>query len=120
MYIMVKTNQNLQFLTQRFCAGLSILESRKHNQAGTCTLSGGLQSISTPKRIDQCRKADHVSRGLRKSSSLTNGISPGRNKTALKEYGTEARGLYLSCDFVNAPALGTSGEQLTTAERRRH
>lgn len=37
-----------------------------------------------------------TTRGLRKSSSLTNGISPGTNKTALKEYGTEARGLDLS------------------------
>ena len=54
--------------------------------------------------------ATHVlvaTRGLRKSSSLTNGIGPGRNKTALKEYGTEARGLDLSCDFVHAPILGT-------------
>ena len=48
-----------------------------------------------------------VPRGLRKSSSLTNGIGPGTNKTALKEYGTEARGLHLSCDFVHAPILGT-------------
>jgi len=48
-----------------------------------------------------------ATRGLRKSSSLTNGIGPGRNKTALKEYGTEARGLDLSCDFVHAPILGT-------------
>jgi hypothetical protein len=48
-----------------------------------------------------------LTRGLRKSSSLTNGIGPGRNKTALKEYGTEARGLHLSCDFVHAPILGT-------------
>ena len=48
-----------------------------------------------------------ATRGLRKSSSLTNGIGPGRNKTALKEYGTEARGLHLSCDFVYAPILGT-------------
>jgi hypothetical protein len=48
-----------------------------------------------------------VPRGLRKSSSLTNGIGPGTNKTALKEYGTEARGLHLSCDFVYAPILGT-------------
>jgi hypothetical protein len=48
-----------------------------------------------------------VARGLRKSSSLTNGIGPGRNKTALKEYGIEARGLHLSYDSVNAPILGT-------------
>jgi hypothetical protein len=48
-----------------------------------------------------------VLRGLRKSSSLTNGIGPGRNKTALKEYGTEARGLHLSCNFVYASILDT-------------
>jgi hypothetical protein len=48
-----------------------------------------------------------VARGLRKSSSLTNGIGPGTNKTALKEYGIEARGLHLSYDSVNAPILGT-------------
>jgi hypothetical protein len=48
-----------------------------------------------------------ATRGLRKSSSLTNGIGPVRNKTALKEYGTEARGLDLSCDFVNASILDT-------------
>jgi hypothetical protein len=48
-----------------------------------------------------------VARGSRKSSSLTNGMSPGRNKTALREYGTEARGLDLSCDFVYASILDT-------------
>jgi hypothetical protein len=63
---------------------LSILESRKHIQAGTNLLSGGLHSQSTPQRMDQCRKADQ--RGLRKSSSLTNGTGPVRNKTALGEY----------------------------------
>jgi hypothetical protein len=48
-----------------------------------------------------------VTRGLRKSSSLTNGIGRVRNKAPLKEYGTEARGLDLSCNFVHAPILGT-------------
>jgi hypothetical protein len=48
-----------------------------------------------------------LTRGLRKSSSLTNGIGPGRNKTALKEYGTEARGLHLSCNHVYASILDT-------------
>jgi hypothetical protein len=61
-----------------------------------------------------------VARGLRKSSSLTNGIGPGRNKTALKEYGTEARGLHLSCDHVHAPILGISADALSIAPRRRH
>jgi hypothetical protein len=86
---------------------LSILESRKHIQAEDLEFGGGLQFRSTPKRIGLCRKAGSSKRGLRKSSSLTNGMSPGRNKTALREYGTEARGLDLSCDFVCAPTLGT-------------
>ena len=118
---MVKTYQNLELFGPDSLQELSILESRKNNQAGTSALSGGLQSRSAPKRTDQCRKAGYeLPRGLRKSSSLTNGMSPGRNKTALREYGTEARGLNLSCDNVNAPILGNSGEQLTIAERRRH
>jgi len=53
---------------------LSILESRKHNQAVVSTNSGGLQIRSTPQRIDQCREAGLFTRGLRKSSSLTNGM----------------------------------------------
>jgi hypothetical protein len=79
---------------------LSILESRKHNQAGIYILSGGLQSRSTPKRIGLVPQSKSGSkRGLRKSSSLTNGMSPVRNKTALREYGTEARGLDLSPSY---------------------
>ena len=94
---MVKTYQNLELFRPDTNQELSILESRKNNQAVVDSNSGGLQSRSTPKRIVLCRKAGHVvTRGLRKSSSLTNGMSPGRNKTALREYGTEARGLNLS------------------------
>ena len=81
---MVKTHQNLQLLARDVVHELSILESRKYIQAGTSALSGGLHSSSTPQRIGQCRKADQ--RGLRKSSSLTNGTGPVRNKTALGEY----------------------------------
>ena len=97
---MAKTYQNLELLARDVVHELSILESRKNNQAGTSALSGGLQSRTTPKRIDQCRKAGYdLPRGLRKSSSLTNGMSPVRNKTALREYGTEARGLNLSPSY---------------------
>ena len=84
MYIMVKTHQNLQLLARDVVHELSILESRKHNQAVVSTNSGGLHPKSTPQRMGQCRKADQ--RGLRKSSSLTNGTGPVRNKTALGEY----------------------------------
>jgi hypothetical protein len=117
---MVKTYKNLDLFVPDSRQELSILESRKNNQAVVYSNSGGLQSRSTPKRIACAVKQAVVKRGLRKSSSLTNGMSPGRNKTALREYGTEARGLHLSCDLVNAPILGNSGEQLTIAERRRH
>jgi hypothetical protein len=93
---MVKTYQNLELFGSDSAQVLSIFESRKHNQAVVCSNSGGLQIRSTPQRIGQCRKTGHFTRGSRKSSSLTNGMSPGRNKTALREYGTEARGLDLS------------------------
>jgi hypothetical protein len=116
---MVKTYQNLELLAQDPALELSILESRKTNQANLC-LAEDYNLRSTPKRMASAAKLVQYQRGLRKSSSLTNGMSPGRNKTALREYGTEARGLILSCDNVNAPILGNSGEQLTIAERRRH
>jgi hypothetical protein len=100
MYIMVKTYQNLELFGPDFVQELSILESRKNNQAVARSISGGLQSRSTPKRIGLVPQSKSGSkRGLRKSSSLTNGMSPGRNKTALREYGTEARGLDLSPSY---------------------
>jgi len=119
MYIMVKTYQNLELSAQVVVPELSILESRKTNQANLC-LAEDYNLRSTPKRMASAAKLVQYQRGLRKSSSLTNGMSPVRNKTALREYGTEARGLILSCDNVNAPILGNSGERLTIAERRRH
>jgi hypothetical protein len=81
---MVKVEEKLGLFLSESTRELSILESRKHIQAGTSALSGGLHSQSTPQRMDQCRKADQ--RGLRKSSSLTNGTGPVRNKAALGEY----------------------------------
>ena len=90
---MEKTQQNLQLLTRNLVHELSILANRKQNQAEAVSNSRGLQPISIPKRIDLCRKAGSCKRGLRKSSSLTNGIGRARNKALLKEYGTEARGL---------------------------
>ena len=101
---------------------LSICECKKHNLANIDLFSGRPQSRFAPNRLDPCRNTNNgtrtrqkvfcklavlFERGLRKSSSLTNGMSAGRNKTALGEYGTEARGLDLSCDFVNASILDT-------------
>jgi hypothetical protein len=119
---MVKTYQNLELFGPDSVQVLSILESRKNNQAGTSALSGGLQSRSTPKRMDQCREAGRVlPRGLRKSSSLTNGMSPGRNKTALREYGTEARGLiYFNPIHLSMRPSWASADALSIAPRRRH
>ena len=84
---MVKVEKKLRLFLSEYTTELSILESRNNIQAGTSALSGGLQTQSTPQRIGQCRKADQ--RGLRKSSSLTNGTSPGKDKTALREYAKE-------------------------------
>jgi hypothetical protein len=122
MYIMVKTYKNLQLLARDSVHELSILESRKHNQAVVCSNSGRLQSRSTPKRMACAVKQAVVKRGLRKSSSLTNGMSPGTNKTALREYGTEARGLDLS-PFYNHLSMRpswASADALSIAPRRRH
>lgn len=83
---MVKMHENLGLFGPDQDQELSILESRKHNQAVVSTNSGGLQIRSTPQRIDQCREAGLFTRGLRKSSSLTNGTGPVRNKAALGEY----------------------------------
>ena len=71
---MAKMSENLVLFGPDLSQELSILESRKHNQAGIHKLSEGLQIASTPQRIDQCRKAGLFTRGLRKSSSLTNGM----------------------------------------------
>jgi hypothetical protein len=122
MYIMVKTHQNLQLSARDSVHELSILESRKHNQAVVCSNSGGLQSRSTPQRMACAEKQAVVKRGSRKSSSLTNGIGRARNKAPLKEYGTEARGLDLS-PFYNHLSMRpswASADALSTAPRRRH
>ena len=122
MYIMVKTYENLELLAQDLGSELSILESRKHNQAVVCSISGGLQSRSTPRRIGLVPQSKSSSkRGLRKSSSLTNGMSPGRNKTALREYGTEARGLDLSPFYIHLPLRPSwaSADAYSITPRRR-
>ena len=107
MYIMVKTYQNLELFGPDSLQALSILESRKHNQAVVCSNSGGLQSRSTPKRMDQCREAGHVvTRGLRKSSSLTNGMSPTETKSGLESMALRPEVLICLPPPVNAPILG--------------
>ena len=104
---MAKTYQNLEFLAHINKSALSILESRKNNQANLC-VAEDYNLRSTPKRMASAAKLVQFQRGLRKSSSLTNGMSPGKDKTALREYGTEARGLFCLHPIatVNAPILG--------------
>ena len=119
---MVKTYQNLQLFVSDLRQELSILKSRKYNQAVVCLNSEGLQFRSTPIRMACAVKQAVVKRGLRKSSSLTNGMSPGRNKTALREYGTEARGLDLS-PFYNHLSMRpswASADAYSITLRRRH
>ena len=118
---MVKTYQNLELFGPDRSQVLSILESRKTNQANLC-LAEDYNLRSTPKRMASAAKLVQYQRGLRKSSSLTNGMSPVRNKTALREYGTEARGLDLS-PFYNHLSMRpswASADALSTAPRRRH
>jgi len=74
MYIMVKTYQNLELLARDHDPELSILESRKTNQANLC-LAEDYNLRSTPKRMASAAKLVQYQRGLRKSSSLTNGMS---------------------------------------------
>ena len=81
---MVKMSENLWLFGPDLSQELSILESRKHNQAVVSTNSGGLQIRSTPQRIDQCREAGLFTRGLRKSSSLTNGMGCSETEISLE------------------------------------
>ena len=92
MYIMVKTYQNLELLARDHNLELSILESRKTNQANLC-LAEDYNSRSTPKRMASAVKLVQYQRGLRKSSSLTNGMSPPETKVGLESMAKKARGL---------------------------
>ena len=122
---MVKAYQNLELFGLDLRQELSILESRKNNQAGTSALSGGLQSKSTPKRIGSCRKANCSSSESKRTSEILfidKRYEPSGNKGWLREYGTEARGLDLS-PFYNHLSMRpswTSADALSIAPRRRH
>jgi hypothetical protein len=71
---MVKTYQNLELLARVHDPELSILESRKTNRANLC-LAEDYNLRSTPTRMASAAKLVQYQRGLRKSSSLTNGMS---------------------------------------------
>ena len=80
---MVITYQNFELLAMDSNTELSILESRKHNQANLC-LAEDYNSRSTPKRMASAAKLVQYQRGLRKSSSLTNGMSLPETKVGLE------------------------------------
>jgi hypothetical protein len=96
---MVKVDKKLRLFLSECARELSIFESRKHNRAVVKSISGGLQIKSTPQRMGQCRKADQ--RGLRKSSSLTNGTGLARNKATLGEYAKGGPRSFLLCKSLS-------------------
>ena len=103
---MVKTYQKLELLAQDFAPELSILESRKNNQANLCSAED-YNSRSTPKRMASAAKLVQFQRGLRKSSSLTNGMSCPETKDSLESMAKKARGLLsIILPMINAPILG--------------
>ena len=116
---MVKMHKNLVLFGPDHGQVLSILESRKHNQAVVSTNSGGLQIRSTPQRIGQCREAGLFQRGLRKSSSLTNGMSPAETKSGSESMALRPEVL-ICLRLCPCAHPGHSGERLTIADGRRH
>jgi len=116
---MAKMNENLGLFGPDLDLELSILESRKHNPADKHMLSGGLQIRSTPQRIGQCREAGLFTRGLRKSSSLTNGMSPAETKSGSESMALRPEVL-ICLRLCPCAHPGHSGERLTKADRRRH
>ena len=96
---MVKMSQKSVINLSEYATELSILESRKNNQAVACSISGGLHSRTTPQRMVRCREAEQ--RGLRKSSSLTNGTGLARNKATLREYAKEGPRSFLLPIFLS-------------------
>ena len=81
---MAKTYENLELLAWDRNPKLSILESRKNNQAGTMRSAEDYNLRSTPKRMACAAKQAVVKRGLRKSSSLTNDMSLLETKVGLE------------------------------------
>ena len=107
MYIMVKTYQNLELLARDVAHELSILESRKNNQANLC-LAEDYNLRSTPRRMASAAKLVQYQRGLRKSSSLTNGMSVPETKVHLESMALRPEVFSVSTlrSPVNAPIPG--------------
>jgi len=80
---MVKTYQNLELLARDNVHELSILESRNTTKP-TSRMAKDYNLRSTPKRMASAAKLVQYQRGLRKSSSLTNGMSLLETKVGLE------------------------------------
>jgi hypothetical protein len=119
---MVKTYQNLQLLARDSVHELSILESRKHNQAVVFRTAEDY-NLDLLQNGSACAvKTSSSKRGLRKILFIDKWYELVGNKGQFREYGTEARGLDLS-PFYNHPSMRpswTSADALSIAPRRRH
>jgi hypothetical protein len=93
MYIMPKVHRKSQLFDPDQLQVLSILESRKTNPASYSCLAEDYDPRSTPKRMASAAKLVQYQRGLRKSSSLTNGMSVPETTAHLESMAKKARGL---------------------------
>lgn len=114
---MVKTYQKLEFFDRFSSSSISICENRNNNLAVVYRTAEDYNLRSVPKRIGQCRKADSIKRGLRKSSSLTNGMSPVETKPGLESMALRPEVLAVF-KFINASVLDTSAEAPSMVARR--
>ena len=115
---MIKTHENLQLLARDNVHELSILESRKTNQANRC-LAEDYNLRSTPKRMASAVKLVQYQRGLRKSSSLTNGMNWPETKVSLESMALRPEVLFCPATMSMRPSWA-SADALSTAPRRRH
>jgi hypothetical protein len=109
---MVKTRQNLELFGPDWRQVLSILESRKTTRLSLIR-SAEDYNLDLLQNGRACAvKQAVVKRGLRKSSSLTNGMGELETKAHLESMAKKARGLLsrILPTIVNAPILGNSGE----------
>jgi len=90
---MVKVDRKSQLFGPDQPQVLSILESRKTNHASYDCSAEDYNLRSTPKRMASAAKLVQYQRGLRKSSSLTNGMSVPETKAHLESMAKKARGL---------------------------
>ena len=105
---MVKVHRKSQLFGPDQPQVLSILESRKTNHASYYSLAEDYNLRSTPKRMASAAKLVQYQRGLRKSSSLTNGMSVPETKVHLESMALRPEVFSVSTlhSPVDAPILG--------------